>query len=86
MKKTYQELQRIKNFERKEGFAENNFIHNITLLAKQVDKLDEDNSTNFNLIVINDMKNTLKRIEKYNKDLYLARKKTDYEINKDNIL
>ena len=86
MKRTYQELQRIKNFERREGFIENNFIDNITLLAHQVKKLHEDNSTNYNLIVINDMKNTLKRIEKYNKDLYLARKKTDYEINKKNIL
>lgn len=86
MKKTYQELQRIKNFERKESFTENNFIHNTKLLAKQVDKLHENESMNFNSIVINDMKNTLKRIEKYNYDLYLARKKTNYEINKDNIL
>ena len=71
---------------RHKNFIENLFIHNRMLLAKQVDKLHESNSSNYNSIVINDIKNTIKRIEKYNKDLYLANLKTNYEINKDNIL
>tara|TARA_R100000353_G_scaffold101666_1_gene73651 strand:+ start:627 stop:887 length:261 start_codon:yes stop_codon:yes gene_type:complete len=86
MKKTYEELQRIKNFERRERLTENNFIDNITRLAHQVKKLHEDNNTNYNSIVIRDMKNTIKSIEKYNKDLYLARIKTFNEINKDNLI
>ena len=71
---------------RYKNFIQDLFIHNRMLLAKQVDKLHESNSSNYNSIVINDIKNTIKRIEKYNKDLYLANLKTNYEINKDNIL
>tara|TARA_R100000329_G_scaffold36998_1_gene34872 strand:+ start:467 stop:724 length:258 start_codon:yes stop_codon:yes gene_type:complete len=71
---------------RHKNFIENLFIDNRMRLTKQVDKLHESNSTNYNSIVINDIKNTIKSIEKYNKKLYLANLKTNYEINKDNIL
>tara|TARA_R100000805_G_scaffold14605_1_gene16279 strand:- start:227 stop:484 length:258 start_codon:yes stop_codon:yes gene_type:complete len=71
---------------RYKNFIKDLFIHNRMLLTKQVDKLHESNSSNYNSIVINDIKNTIKRIEKYNKDLYLANLKTNYQINKDNIL
>tara|TARA_R100000329_G_scaffold46051_1_gene43174 strand:+ start:199 stop:459 length:261 start_codon:yes stop_codon:yes gene_type:complete len=86
MKKTYEDLQRIKNFQRRERATENNFIYNKQLLRKQINNLDEYQSTNFNSILINDIKNTIRRIEKYNKDLYLVRLKVEKEINKDNIL
>tara|TARA_R100001509_G_scaffold165677_1_gene148831 strand:- start:3233 stop:3490 length:258 start_codon:yes stop_codon:yes gene_type:complete len=71
---------------RRLNFIENLFIDNRIRLTKQVDKLHESNSSNYNSIVINDIKNTIKRIEKYNKDLYLANLKKNYQINKDNIL
>ena len=71
---------------RHKNFIENLFIHNIMRLTKQVDKLHQDNTINYNSIVINDIKNTIKSIEKYNKDLYLANLKTFCEINKDNII
>tara|TARA_R100001224_G_C3960553_1_gene128958 strand:- start:425 stop:685 length:261 start_codon:yes stop_codon:yes gene_type:complete len=86
MKETYQDLQRIKNFERRERFTENNFIHNKQLLRKQINHLHENQSANYNSILINDIKNTIRRIEKNNKDLYLVRLKVERQINKDNIL
>ena len=86
MKKTYEDLQRIKNFQKRERATENNFIYNKQLLRKQINNLDIYQSANFNSILINDIKNTIRRIEKYNKDLYLVRLKVEKQINKDNIL
>jgi formylmethanofuran dehydrogenase subunit E-like metal-binding protein len=86
MEKTLQDLLKNKNFKVRENFACNNFISNKQLLQKQINNLHENQSANYNSIVINHIKNTIRRIEKDNKDLYLARLKVEKQINKDNIL